>query len=53
MGESLYWKVEMKFPPPQSSPLLPPNYDDDHDHHHGDGPSGGDRDRDDDVDDML
>ena len=50
-AESLYWKLEMKFPPPQSSPLLPPNYDDDHDH--GDDPSGGDRDRDDDVDDML
>ena len=29
MGESLYWKVEMKFPPPQSSPLQTPN--DDHD----------------------
>ena len=56
VGESLYWKVEMKFPP-RSSPLQPlhdddgDGDDDDDDDYSG----GGDRDRDDEIcdDDCL
>ena len=57
VGESLYWKVEMKFPP-RSSPLQPLHDDDgdgDDDDDDDDYSGGGDRDRDDEIydDDCL